>query len=149
MKKIIFDSDIYNYIDNYKKDLINNLIDNDIEPTPNNIEDLAISEINNNYIDIKNAFKSFDNNYKYDSVAIVGVLNLWNGTKKVKIKYNNLNAALININKYDNFIIYFDKKNGALSIDVYHHDGVNNFKFYIVVNGKKRAFTYDYLKMYL
>lgn len=149
MKKIIFDSDIYNYIDNNKKDLINNLIDNDILPTSNNIEDLAISELDNNYIDIKYAFKSFDNNYKYDYVIICGSLGLWNGPKKTKYTFKSMYQAFNNLKTYDNFVIYFDKRNSALSVDVYHHDGINNFKFYIVVNGRKKAFTYDYLKMYL
>lgn len=141
--KIIYNDDIYSYVNNFKKDLIDILNDNGIEITPNTIEDAAIQNINDELNDILYTCEIFDNKKDFDYILVCGCLGLWCGEKIIKVKLTSLKNAIQKCICYDSNMIYFTAKNSTINIDSYHHDGVNHFKLYAVKNGKKTAIAYD------
>lgn len=143
MKKqiIIYNDDICEYIKNNENFLINELKNNDDDVNESNIYEAAHMFINDDYDALCEYIKEFDkkNNNK---ILVCACLGLWYGKRQVKAKFNNLHDALINcyedVNK-----VFFTNKKSTLNIEAAHHDGLNIFKFYKLVNGKKRAINYD------
>lgn len=92
------------------------------------------------YNDITRAFINFDKN-NTGGVFIVYDLGLWHGRRQGTAYKRSLNDAIM-LCLQDYNMIYFNKKNTTLSLAAHHHDGVNCFKFYKIIKGKKYAIKY-------
>ena len=141
MKKILFNDDLYAYIENNKKEITEFLKDCGINPTAAEIENEAADQLSDEKCEFLTALKNFDNMNKYDYILVCGSLGLWYGDKIIKAKIASLYNAVIKCACYDTNIIFHTSKKNTLEIESYHHDGVNCFKLYKVVNGKKYAIT--------
>jgi len=94
--------------------------------------------------DLEDAVKNYDNKSKYDCVLVVANLGLWYGRRQAQKTFKNLYTALQTCAEQENKV-YFDNKKTTLKLNAYHHDGINLFKFYKVVNGRKYAIKYNNL----
>ena len=65
---VLYMDDIYAYIDIYKKDIIDNLINYDIDPLPNEIEDEAKLMIDNDYDVLITLINTYDYKINYDYI---------------------------------------------------------------------------------
>ena len=139
---VLYMDDIYAYIDIYKKDLIDNLINCDIDPLPNEIEDEAQLMIDNDYDDMLTLINTYDYKINYDYIEVVYKLGLWYGRREGKTRFKTLKEA-VQSGSYDINIIYFKDKKSTLTKEATHHDGSNTYKYYKVVNGKKYAIKYN------
>ena len=138
-KQIIFNDSISDYIDNYKSDILDFLQLNDIESQPCEIESAAQELINCDWMDLLDNISIFDNLNNCD-VVIRGSLGLWYGRRKVKARFNSLYAAIVSA-FHDSNILFVNNSRCTLSLEAYHHDGCNKYKFYKVINGKEKAIT--------
>lgn len=141
--KIIFNDDVYAYIGNNKKEIIEYLQENNIEPQPNEIEDAAIMMLNDDSDLLNEMINNFDK-LDFDYILCVADLGLWYGRRQAQKRFNNLYDA-IHACVYDSNMLYFKKNNSTLAMDSYHHDGCNKYKFYKVKNGVKKAITFNEL----
>ena len=141
MKKIIYTDDVYTYMNNNTDSILEYLNDNEIEPHPNNKEDAALQLMDDDYLHLTDLINNFDktNNNK---ILVCGVLSLWYGSIKVKKNFDSLFNAVFKCYEDVNEFYFLDNKS-TLTLNAAHHDGVNTFKFYKVVNGKKRAITFN------
>lgn len=139
MKTILYNDDLNTYIENNKKLIIENLIENEIDPQPNNIEDCAYDLLKNDYQLLISALKEYDNKSNCDYILVCGCLRLWYGSKIIKAHLTSLKNAFEKCACYDSNMVYFTNKNSTLNIDSHHHDGCNSFKIYRVYKGKKYA----------
>ena len=116
----------------FKKDALDYYLDNNNE----DIEDYDVEafedycrEVNDSYFD--DDFGA-NGNWKYSSlknqkVAVVGVLGLWNGKKKIiPTEFDNLRKALSQC--LEDYNIIAEDSYGNLIVSAYHHDGQNLFK---------------------
>ena len=144
----IYNDDIYNYIDENIEMIRGYLIDNGRDPQPNEIEDAVYELLNDDWAELRQSFINYDKNNEYDYILCAGVLGLWYGKRKAAARFNSLYDATVSC-MYDSNIFYVKNKNAALSLKAYHHDGINNFKFYKVIKGKKYAIKYnDIIKLF-
>ena len=147
--KIIYNSDLYAFIENNRKYIIDCLINNEIDPQPNEIENCAIDLLQDEYDNLLSCIKEYDAKNSFDYIMVVGSLGLWNGRRPIKAKTNTLYNAFTRCMSYDNQLIYFKNKANTLTIEDNHHDGTNVYRLYKVVNGKKCAIKYnDLLECY-
>lgn len=142
--KVLYMSDVYAYIDLYKKDIINTLIDYKIDPQPNEIEDEAQFMIDNDYDEMITLINTYDYKIKYDYIEVVYSLGLWYGRRQGKTRFKTLKEA-IEAGSYDINIIYFKNNRSTLTKDAAHHDGSNSYKYYKVIKGKRYAIKSDEL----
>ena len=137
----IYNDNLYEYIDNYKNDILATLKDYDIEATEKNIITEAQSCIDSDYEYLKDILIHFDR-IENKKIFVCGVLGLWNSKPNVKKVFNSLYSAVVfclqDINE-----LYFKKNNTTLQLSAAHHDGINTFKFYKLIKGKKYAIKYD------
>lgn len=106
------------------------------------ITEQATAEISEQYDEIKNAVKSFDNKKQYNKIYCVASLGLWSGRKRCTGCAASLEKAMFYLFEDQNKV-FFKNKNSTLTLEAIHHDGANIFKFYKVVNGKKCAIKYN------
>lgn len=137
--KIIYNSDLYAYIENNKKFLIKCLEDNEEKINDQNIENIADDYLTDEYFNLLSCLKEYENKNNFDYLLIDGVLGLWYGKRKVKAQFNNFEEVLNTCCCHDSYMIYFDSVKNTMKIDSYHHDGCNSFKIYVVKNNKKYA----------
>ena len=138
----IYDDDLSEYVQNNEAFIIDFLKDSDIEPSLKNIDDFALTCIDDDLTQLKQAAQYFDNVGNYDNIIIEAVLGLWNGKKYGTKQFKTLTECLL---KYceDQNAFYFKRKNTTLTLAACHHDGTNVFKFYYIKNGKKHAINYN------
>lgn len=139
-KIVVFTDDIYDYMQNNKKYILEYLSNNDIDATPDNIEDGAHALIDFDFDYFTDLINNFDLS-AYDKILVVYSLGLWNGTRHGSAYCDTL-AEAIQKSAYDINEVYFNNKKSTLSMNACHHDGENNYKFYKIVNGKKYAIKY-------
>ena len=141
---ILYTDDADAIIRNYKSDLVAEIKENGNEPTDEAIYNLANDYITSDGELLKRQFDAFDNRYKTNKrnckILIEATLGLWYGKKKAKGVFDNLADCLNYLEDLNTF--YFEKKNTTLTLKAVHHDGVNYFKIYKLINGKKRAINY-------
>jgi hypothetical protein len=139
---IIYDDDLSGYVQRNECYIIECLKDNDIDITLKNIDDFALTCIDDDLSQLKQAAQYFDNVGNYDNIIIEAELGLWNGKHKATKQFKTLAECLL---KYceDQNTFYFKRKNTTLTLAACHHDGINIFKFYYVKNGKKHAINYN------
>lgn len=76
------------------------------------------------------------NDYGTHKILVKGTLGLWNGKKSVKTTFKTFKLAIrACLNSGDDGEIYVDEETNNFHVDVYHHDGVNEF-ILTYVNGK-------------
>lgn len=143
MKRIIYNDNIIDVIDENKSLLIDSLKDNDAEPTETNIINEAQSMIDDDANNLRETIRNFDIVNKY-KILVVASLGLWYGCRAATKIFDSLECAIYPCLEDVN-TIYFKKSNTTLTLDATHHDGNNNFKFYKVVKGKKYAITFKEL----
>lgn len=134
MRNIIYNDDLSEYIKQ------NNVYFDDI--ASDDVLTQAYADINAIFDDLKNALLQYDNSATYEKIYCVASFGLWYGRKNGSKYFNNLYDALLSC-LADGNIIYFKKSNTTLMLEAFHHDGKNIFKYYKVINGKKRAIVYD------
>lgn len=81
---------------------------------------------------------NYDNNNKYDCIRCEADFGLWYGRRKAAKHFKTLQDAFYTC-IYDSNVVYFDKTNTTLKLKAVHHDGTNFYKFYKIINNKKRA----------
>lgn len=140
-EKVIYNDSLYDYIENNKSDIIEFLNEEGVDPTPNAIEDAAANMIDDDALYLADLIKNFDKKIKYKKIVVVGVLGLWYGKRAVKAKFNDLHHAFYKCIEDTNKAYFI--ANSTLQLDAIHHDGINKFKFYKVVNGKQYAIKFD------
>lgn len=138
----LFDDDLSNYLNIYSADIINALKENDTEPTPQNIDAYAMDQIENDASDVICGLKFYNKITEYENIYVVADLGLWYGRRKAFKYFNNLHDAVTFCFEASN-TLYFKNKKSTLTLCAAHHDGVNIFKFYKVINNKRRAITYN------
>ena len=138
----IYDDNIIDYVYNYKKDIIASLKDNDIIVNDENIQAEAQAWIDSDAEYLKEIITHYDNYYDNNIIYIDASLGLWYGRKKAHKTVTSLYSGIFSLIQDVN-TLYFMRKNGALTLKAIHHDGVNYFKFYRIVDGKKYAIKYD------
>ena len=135
---IIYNDDPAAYIDDNKQLIIESLKDNELLINDNNILNEAINILSDEYFVFCDCLKEYDNKNKYDYILCFASLGLGYGKRQGKKTFADLKSAIFycfeDYNK-----VYFDKSNTTIKAAAIHHDGVNNFTFYKVVNGKKYA----------
>lgn len=141
-KLTIYNDDINEYVTDNKQFIINSL--NELELTINdeNITAEAATMIDNDGDELKQMIMSYDKTNKYDCVLCVADLGLWYGRRKASKHFKTLYDAFYTC-VYDTNKVYFNKANQTLKLQACHHDGVNYYKFYKVINGKKYAINYN------
>jgi len=97
----------------------------------------AADDLDYLYYDLVNCLKEYD--LKNDNkILIVASLGLWYGRRQATAVINNLYNAVHKCLQDQNEL-YFEKNNTTLNIKASHHDGVNYYKLYKLVNGRKYA----------
>ena len=140
---VIYNDDLYSFIEQYKKDIIEDLKNNDEIINDENIEKYARSIIDDDFYSVKSALNTIDNlNNGNVKILCVASLGLWYGRREGKKIFNSLSDAVFSLTE-DYNTIYFKTKKSTLSLEAIHHDGTNNFKFYELRGGKKYAINYD------
>lgn len=148
MEKIIYNDDINEYI-NSNLDIIKDVLqDHELPLVDENITSEAVNLIDMDYTDLLNMLGAYENKNNFDYILCLADLGLWYGRRKASKTFSDLKTAITycfeDYNK-----VYFDKSNTTIKASCCHHDGVNNFTFYKVVNGKRKAITYkDVVKCY-
>ena len=135
---IIFNDDVADMIEKNKDIIIDNLNDYEMKICDANIYSEAHNMIDEDAAELLTVLDRFDNNIKYDYILCVAVLGLWYGRRNAIAKFKTLKEAMQKC-FYDINKIYFKNKNTSLQLESVHHDGVNHYKFYKVVNNKKYA----------
>lgn len=138
----LFDNDLSNYLNTYSADIIDALKENDTDPTPQNIDAYAVDQIENDASNIFHGLKFYDKITDYKNIYVVADLGLWYGRRKAFKTFNNLHDA-VTFCFEDSNTLYFKSKKSTLTLCAAHHDGTNIFKFYKVINNKRRAITYN------
>ena len=147
-KNIIFNDDIQNLIDNDKNIIIDYLNDYDININDVNIRSAADDIIKNEYDDLVAALNAYDKKTKYNYIFVDGDLGLWYGRRHATRNFKTLKDAIMFCFEDQN-IVFYEKRNTTISLQAVHHDGCNIFKYYKVVNGKKRAIRFhDLIEAY-
>lgn len=141
MKTIIYNDDIYNYIEENKPYIIDALKDYEISVNYENIKAEAASMIEADADQLKEFLKKYDSDNK-NKILVTASLGLWYGKREGKKAFNGLSDIFFNFCE-DYNKVYFKTASSTLTLEAAHHDGVNVFKFYKLVNGKKRAIKYN------
>ena len=136
--------DIHAIQELYKSDILESLKENNIDPQPNAIEDCASEFIDADLYFFKELIKSYDSKHN-NKIFVVADFGLWYGRRAGYKEYNSLYEAIFNDILQDTNIIYYSDKRQTLKIDSSHHDGVNHYKLYKLVNNKKYAIKYNEL----
>jgi len=133
---VLYNSDVCDYIDNNKK-YVNEYMQE------NNIKDIYTAAYN--LIDIDYYYlKDLLNSYCCARIRVFARLGLWYGIQTGRKDFRSLIAAFYHCcDGYDSIKIYFKNKNSTMTIEARHHDGVNLFKCYKVIKGKKYAIKYS------
>jgi len=137
----VYSDDLYEYVNENKQRIYEYLRENDIDAQPNNIEDAGAELLQYDYEYMQECINKIDLG-AHSKILVVFSLGLWNGTRNGSAYCDTLAEAIFR-GAYDINEIYFKNKNCTLSMNAYHHDGVNNYKFYKIVNGRKRAIKYN------
>ena len=137
---IIYIDDINEYIANNKDYIINQLQENDDPINDESIMQAAYYLLEN---DDKYLLNEYINNFDLSNnkILVVASFGLWYGKRQGKAIFNSLKDAIYKC-CYDSNKIYFDNKNTTLKMRSIHHDGINKYKFYKLVNNKKYAIKY-------
>ena len=98
--------------------------------------------LNDDGVELENIINNFDDLFIYDSILCIADLGLWYGRRQGQKHFKNLYDAIQSC-AYDYNKLYFDKKNTTLKMSATHHDGVNYYKFYKVINNKKYAIKFN------
>ena len=138
---ILYNDDLYAYKKLNNKAILEYLKENGIDPTPNATEAAALELINIDYEDLIYNIKRYDEKNE-NKIYIDACLGLWRGRVKGFKIVNNLYDAIVSCCEDIN-IIYFDNLKNTLRIGAQHHDGLNEFKIYKLVNGHKKAIKYN------
>lgn len=137
-KNIFYSDDVMEYVTDNEKEIKEYLKSIDEDITEDNIYKQAQNEIEDAYFNLLSCLREYKLKNSYDEILIVADLGLWYGRRKATKKIDDLVIALgycmEDVNK-----LYFKNKNSTLNLQAYHHDGVNNFKFYKVIKNKKYA----------
>lgn len=133
---VIYNDDLSAYIDANKEYIKDFLNDMQIFINDETITEQAQSEIIEGYSELLNDVANFDKTTQYNKILCVASLGLWYGTKKAQRYFKDLKSALY---FEDQNKLYFKNKNSTLTLQAVHHDGVNIFKFYKIVDGKRYA----------
>lgn len=104
-------------------------------------DDAYISESTN----LANLINNFDKNIKYDQILCCADFGLWYGRRQATANFNNLFTAFYKCIEDCN-TVYYDNKNTTLKLKAIHHDGVNYYKFYKIVNNRKKAIKLNELE---
>ena len=141
MIKLYTDS-LCEYVQDNMQFLTETLQDDDKEVNNKNIDDLALSMIEEDTTDLKQAAHSFDVVGGFDSIEVCAVLGLWYGKRTGVKRFKTLSECITQFCEDQN-TYYFKRKNTTLTLAAAHHDGVNLFKFYYIKNGKRYAINYN------
>lgn len=156
---IIFDDDATEYAQKNRQNIIDFLLLNDEELTQKDFEnDDAQTEdaiingaydlIGFDFDELEDKIHTYDKNAKYDCILCVADLGLWYGRRKAQKHFKNLYSAFHACTE-DTNKVYFKRNNSAMILNAAHHDGTNIFKFYKIVNGKRKAVNYkDFILNY-
>lgn len=129
--------DVNQYITENKQILIDEITENNTAATDENIYQLAAERINDINIMLNSCLREYD--AKHDNkIIVVASLGLWYGRREATKIFNNLYDAFYSC-VYDVNYLYFKNINSTMNLKSAHHDGVNYYKFYKLVNGKKYA----------
>lgn len=143
MKKyIIYNDDVCEYANEFKKDIIENLQANNCNIDDDAIYQEAYAMINNDYEYMQELINCYENIYKPQKILCIANFGLWYGRRKAQKYFNNLYDAL-RVCYQDNNKLYFKKNNSTLELSASHHDGTNYYKFYAIIDGKKKAIKYN------
>ena len=140
---ILYNNNVYDYIKLYNDYILEYLKESDQDATPNNKEDAAIDLIQYDYESLIENIKNFDKNNDC-KIYVSASLGLWYGRVAGYRVFNNLYDAVTSVLQ-DNNIIYYDNEKNTLKASCGHHDGINDFKFYMIKNNKKYAIKYNKL----
>lgn len=135
---IIYSDDLNEYIENNNDVIIDYLNDNELSVNYTNKAEAAASLIDEDWLELADAIKRFDNKIKYNKIYVEASLGLWYGRIKAHGSFTSLFNAVYKCCE-DSNTFYFKNNNTTLQLDAIHHDGGNCFKFYKVVNGRKHA----------
>ena len=138
---IIYDDDAYKIIEKYKADIRQAVKDNNETPDAETIQAEAQAWINADYQNLCDDVTRFDETTQAQKIYVVASLGLWYGRRRASATFTSLYAALHRCFE-DYNTLYFKDKRSRLVLKAYHHDGVNIFKFYKIINGKKYAIKY-------
>lgn len=137
----IYNDDLYDFIDNNKSDLISAIKDDDGTPDNATIINYASDWIAADYDYLCDDVSRFDEITQAQKIYIDASLGLWYGRRKASATFKTLYEAIrkcfLDSNK-----LYFKNKNTTLTLEASHHDGVNVYKFYKIIKGKKYAIKY-------
>ena len=97
------------------------------------------------YYELKENILSFDNKTNYEKIIVFANLGLWYGRRAGVKKFNTLFDA-ISFCTEDANKLFYTTKNSTLKLEAIHHDGVNYFKFYKLIKGKKYAIKINELE---
>ena len=139
---ILFNDDVIEYIEKNKADIAESIKEDDRYPTAEAIEEEAYSWIKTDWDYLRDDVATFDEVSQYTKIIIEGDLGLWYGRRKIVAKCDTLFEALTKAME-DYNTLFFKNKNATLQLKAIHHDGVNYFKFYKVIKGKKYAIKYN------
>lgn len=137
----IYDDDAYKIIEKYKADIRQAIKDNDGIPDAETIQAEAREWIAADYQSLCDDVNNFDETTPAQKIYVVASLGLWYGRRNASAVFTSLYAALHRCFE-DYNTLYFKDKRSTLTLKAYHHDGLNLFKFYKIIKGKKYAIKY-------
>lgn len=128
MEHIIYTSDIFEYVETNKQEIIENLNDNEIEVNEDTIYNEAQNLCDFDYECLLDQIKCFDKKHGHKILALA-TLGLWYGKVKGGKIFEDLESALSSAYE-DTNTLFYKNKNATLELEARHHDGTNHFKFY-------------------
>lgn len=135
----IYTNNLYMFIAQKINYIIAYLNDNNEKINDGTIQNAARDMIASDYNDLKNALSLFDNVYNVNNkILVVGSWTIGRGCYAYKKYFNSLYDAIMTLSIRNN-TIYFKNKNSTMQLEVEYNHGINNYKFYAVVKGKKQA----------
>ena len=99
---------------------------------------IIYNDVMDNAEELQDIIHTFDLCIDYDAILCEASLGLWYGRREAKKTFKSLYLALTTC-AYDDNEIFFINHNSTLNMRSIHHDGVNNYKFYKLINNKKYA----------
>lgn len=143
MKNItVYNDDLYTFINNNLEDIKNWLHDDEEPQTDENIQAYAQYYINDDFEQLNILLNAYDEKHTNAKYIVVGSLGLWYGRRAIKnASFTSLKNAVFKCFEDVNTVYFFNNA-ATIQIDAAHHDGVNRFKIYKLVNGRRKAIKY-------